>query len=119
LARAPGEPLAVLGQRGMAVLLDQRPDDVVARGGDLRRRAAGVRLGRPAPVLARLLAPEIHGRQTDAELGRDLHRPRAGFAGQQRALAQIGRVGLGHFRAPADRRKTSTLPEPIPVLNPL
>jgi hypothetical protein len=87
LARARGEPLDVPGQRGLAVLLDQRPDDVVARDGDLRRRAAGMRLGRPAPVLARLLAPEIHGRQTDAELGRDLHRPRAGRAGQQRSLA--------------------------------
>jgi hypothetical protein len=77
LARARGEPPDVLGQRGVAVLPDQRPDDVVARGGDLRRRAAGVRLGRPAPVLTRLLAPEIHGRQTDPELGRDLCTGRA------------------------------------------
>jgi hypothetical protein len=98
----------------MAVLLDQRPDDVVACGGDLRRRAAGVRLGRPAAVLARLLAPEIHGRQTDAELGRDLRRPRAGPASQQRTLAQIGRVGLGHLRSPLLDGKARPYPNQPP-----
>jgi hypothetical protein len=66
----PGARLVLLGvliQRAIVPLADQRPQSRFSCGIDPGRWTTGVRLGAAAAFLARLLAPEIHRRETNLE----------------------------------------------------
>src|SRR5215203_3249345 len=60
------------------------------------RTAAG--LGTASALGARLLAPEVHRRETDAKAPGDDCRRQTSFPSQQHPLPQVGRIGLGHPR---------------------
>ena len=56
-----------------------------------------MRLGAASPLRARLPTPQIDRRQPDAKTLRDHRWRQTGLVSQQHPLAQVGRIGVGHY----------------------
>jgi hypothetical protein len=82
--------LCVFVQRAIVPLAYQRPQDRLARRVDPPRPPAAVRFGAAPALRIRLVAPQIHRRETDAKALSDRCWGQTGFPSQQHTLAQIG-----------------------------
>ncbi len=117
LAGARGQHVGVLRQGRVIALRRERRERLQLAAE--RGPASPHRPRRPPPLVPRLLEPEAQGRDADTEAPRDLGAAAAvALAGQQGALAQIGRVGPRHgslrkaHRTPSARgRSLRTFPQ--------